>query len=317
MSGKILVMIILERISEKLDDYMSEEQAGFRRGRSWCDQIFVLRNIIEQSVEWRRQLIVNFIDFKKSFDSIHRPSMWKILRSYGLPSKILNIIKLLYDGSTSCVRVGGTITSFDITSGAKKGDVLSPVLFNMVVDWITKRIFDEEDSIVQVWESRLSDLAYADDIALLSEDADVMNIMTEKLAREAGSIGLEINLRKSKIMTVQNSEDVRVELGEDIIGEVDSFEYLGSVVYKDEDVRKEVGIRIGKAGSIFSKMKKIWNSRGISLNTKIKLFNGMVIPILMHGSETWKGLKYVENRLRVFQRKIINIRWYEHVTERT
>ena len=214
---------------------------------------------------------------------------------------------------------GKTQDSFGVTSCNKQGDVLSPVLFNMVVDWITRRIFNEEDGIVWVGESRLSDQAYADDIALLSEDAHVMNRMTGKLAREAGRIGLEINLRKSKMMTVQNSEDVRVELGEDIIGEVDSFEYLGSVVYKDEDVRKEVGIRIGKAGSIFSKMKKIWNSRGISLNTKIKLFNGTVIPIVMYGSETWKGLKDVENSLRVFEsnclRKIIDIRWYEHITE--
>ena len=55
------------------------------------------------------------------------------------------------------------------------------------------------------------------------------------------------------------------------------------------------------------------------MNTKIKLFKGTVVPILMHGSETWKDLKYVENRLRVFEsnclRNIINIRWYEHITE--
>ena len=159
MPGKILAMIILECFSVKLDECMREEQAGFRIGRSCSDQIFVLRNIIEQSVEWQRQLIVNFIDFKKAFESIHRPSMWEILRSYGFPNKILNIIKLLYDGSTLCVRVGGTNTeSFDITSGVKQGDVLTPVLFNMVVDWITMRIFDDEDGIVWVGESRLSDL---------------------------------------------------------------------------------------------------------------------------------------------------------------
>ena len=116
----------------------------------------MLRNIIKQSVEWRQQLIVNFIDFKMVFDSIHRPSMWKILRSYGLPSKILNIINLLYDGSTSFVRVGGTnIESFDITIDVKHDDAVSPVLFNMVVDWITRRIFDDEDGIVWVGGSIL------------------------------------------------------------------------------------------------------------------------------------------------------------------
>ena len=85
-------------------------------------------------------------------------------------------------------------------------------------------------------------------------------------------------------------------------------------------VRKEVGIRVGNAGSIFSKMRKVWYSRGISLNTKVKLFNGTVVPILMHSSdETWEGLKDVENILRVFERnrlrKIMNIKWYEHIAE--
>ena len=84
---------------------------------------------------------------------------------------------------------GKTQDSFGVTSCNKQGDVLSPVLFNMVVDWITRRIFYDEDGIVWVGKSRLSDLAYGDDIALLSEDADIMNRMTEKLAREAVGLG--------------------------------------------------------------------------------------------------------------------------------
>ena len=63
--GKILAMILLDRIYEAIDGRMREGQAGFRSGRSCAYQIFVLRNIIEQSVEWQRQLVVNFIDFKR------------------------------------------------------------------------------------------------------------------------------------------------------------------------------------------------------------------------------------------------------------
>ena len=80
-----------------------------------------------------------------------------------------------------------------------------------------------------------------------------------------------------------------------------------------------MGIRIGKAGAVFSKMKKVWNNRGMSLKTKLKLFNGTVISILLYGCETWKGLKEVETKVRVFEsnclRKIMNIKWYDHITE--
>ena len=55
------------------------------------------------------------------------------------------------------------------------------------------------------------------------------------------------------------------------------------------------------------------------LKTKLKLFNGTVISILLYGCETWKGLKEVETKIRVFEsnclRKIMNIKWYERVTE--
>ena len=221
---------------------------------------------------------------------------------------------------TNCLKDGGVNTqSFEITTGVRQGDVLSPVIFIVVVDWIMKRVISDEDGIKWLGKDRVADLEYADDIALLSEDASSMNRMTEKLAQEASKVGLEINKRKTKVMAVQPTEDIRIVLEGEMVEEVNCFEYLGSTVCNDGDVRKEVGIRIGKAGAVFSRMKRVWTSQGMSLKTKLKLFNAIVISILLYGSETWKGLSEIENRLRVFEsnclRRIMNIRWYEHITE--
>ena len=70
--GKILCSILLHRLRDCLDLKLRGEQAGFRPGRSCSDQIFVLRNIIEQSLEFQNPIFLNFIDFKKAFDSMHR-----------------------------------------------------------------------------------------------------------------------------------------------------------------------------------------------------------------------------------------------------
>ena len=70
--SKIFSKIIIARIKRAVDNKLRSEKAGFRKGRGCCDQVFVLRNIIEQCTEWQRQLIINFIDFEKAFDSIHR-----------------------------------------------------------------------------------------------------------------------------------------------------------------------------------------------------------------------------------------------------
>ncbi|XP_035772278.1 uncharacterized protein LOC118456011 [Neolamprologus brichardi] len=94
--GKAFCAVLLRRLRSALDQHLREEQAGFRIGRSCTEQIFVLRNIIEQCVEYRQQLAINFVDFKKAFDSIHHDSLWRILRLYGVRTIFINIFRDLY-----------------------------------------------------------------------------------------------------------------------------------------------------------------------------------------------------------------------------
>ena len=120
---------------------MREDQAGFRQGRGCSDQIFVLRTIVEECEEWNKPLVLNFIDYKKAFDSVHRPSMWKILEAYGIPSKVIRIVTYLYEGSESSVRVGVEHTErFSVDTGVIQGDALSPLLFNIVLDFVMSKL---------------------------------------------------------------------------------------------------------------------------------------------------------------------------------
>ena len=64
-SSKILLRIILNRLTSQAEEVLSEEQAGFRKGRSTTEQIFNCRNLIEKHLESQKDLYHNFIDFKK------------------------------------------------------------------------------------------------------------------------------------------------------------------------------------------------------------------------------------------------------------
>ena len=66
--------------------------AGFRKEQGCIDQIFTLHNIFEQYTEWQRQLYIIFVDFEKAFNSIHRDSLWHILRAHGIPLCSVQII---------------------------------------------------------------------------------------------------------------------------------------------------------------------------------------------------------------------------------
>ena len=70
VTSKVLSRVILNRMAAVIDLHLRKEQAGFRKGKSYADHIFSLRQILEQSNEWNTTLYANFIDFAKAFDSL-------------------------------------------------------------------------------------------------------------------------------------------------------------------------------------------------------------------------------------------------------
>ena len=120
---------------------------GFRPGRGTTEQVFILRNTIGQSVEWQSTVYVNFIDFEKAFDSVHRDRLWLIMRSYGIPSKIINMVKANYH-NFECAVVDGEDTTewFKIKTGVKQGCNMSGLLFLLVVDWVMRHTLQERNT---------------------------------------------------------------------------------------------------------------------------------------------------------------------------
>jgi sorting nexin-29 len=68
---------IIKRIAKHVDQHLREEQAGFREGRGTTEQIFTLRNIIEQTVEWNSNLNICVIELEKTFYSVHLDTQWE------------------------------------------------------------------------------------------------------------------------------------------------------------------------------------------------------------------------------------------------
>ena len=86
---------------------------------------------------YQHQLLLEavFIDFKKVSDSVDREMMWKILRNYIIPKKIVNAIAEIYSSSNSRVRLGEKFSeAFHITTSVLQGDTPAPFLFIIVLD---------------------------------------------------------------------------------------------------------------------------------------------------------------------------------------
>lgn len=313
--GKVFNRILLNRMKDAVDALLRDEQAGFRAGRSCVDQITTLRIIIEQSLEWNSSLYITFVDYMKAFDSVDRPTLWNLMRHYGIPQKITNIIKNSYEGMTCRVVHGGQLTdAFQVRTGVRQGCLLSPFLFLLAVDWIMKASTEGRRNGIQwsLW-GQLDDLDFADDIALLSHTQQQMQDKMDALNYNSTRIGLNIHPTKTKVLRINATNANQVTLGSEHLKEVESFTYLGSNVDNSGGTDADVRVRIGKARGAFNQLKNIWRASNLSLKSKIRIFNTTVKPVLLYGAETWRTTVVIIRRIQTFinfcLRGILRIRY--------
>ena len=318
--GKVFNRIILERMKDMVDPMLRDQQAGFRQNRSCLDQIATLRIIVEQSLEWNSSLYVNFVDYEKAFDSVDRKTLWKLLRHYGVPTKLVNLIKNSYDGTGCRVIHGGQFTCrFEVKTGVRQGCLLSPFLFLLAIDWIMKMTTVQRTSGIQwtLW-TQLEDLDFADDLVLLSHSHQQMQDKTTELAAVSLQVGLNIHKGMTKVLRMNAASTDPVTLEGNALEEVETFTYLGSVINKRGGTDADVRARIGKARVAFLQLKNIWSSRVLSSRTKIRLFNSNVKMVLLYGAETWRITNTTINKVQTFVnnclRRILQIHWPDTIS---
>ena len=318
--GKVFNRIMLERIKNATDPKLRDEQAGFRKNRSTIDQIATLRIIVEQSLEWNSQLVINFLDYEKVFDSIDRETLWKILRHHGIPQKLVNLIRSMYEDTTCRIVHAGQLTdNFSILTGVRQGCLLSPFLFILAIDWLMKETTQGRRNGIQ-WTpwTQLDDLDFADDIALLTHTQEQMQEKTTVLSALSESVGLRIHPTKSKVLRIGAPQGKQIKVKDEALENVDSFCYLGSIIDEEGGTVAEVKSRIGKAQAAFRSLSKVWRTKDISLRTKLKIFNSNVKAVLLYGCETWNASPSCIKRIQTFinkcLRKLLGIRWTDKIT---
>ena len=122
----------------------------------------------------------------------------------------------MFQGSESCVRVGQEHTDwFEITTGVRQGDVFSPLLFNIVLDYTTKKMNRVDGGLRWTHETTLKGLAYADDICQMGDDVDNVVALIDSLNAENKKMGLNRNTQKSKILKLMNDDERNVTVDGD------------------------------------------------------------------------------------------------------
>ena len=129
---KLFTRMVLARIRPHLEAQQSRDQAGFRSYFSTEDHLMTFVLLQEKCLEWRNDLWIAAVDFKKAFDTVAHTSLWNALSSQGVGSKYVHLIAKLYLNQVAALCVDKVSREFQLLRGVKQGDPMSPALFNAV-----------------------------------------------------------------------------------------------------------------------------------------------------------------------------------------
>ena len=100
-----MLKILQARLQQYVNQELSDEQSGFRKGRGTRDQVANIRWIIEKAKGFQKIIYFCFIDYAKAFDCVDHNKLWKILQEIGIPGHLTCLLRSLYAGQEATVRM--------------------------------------------------------------------------------------------------------------------------------------------------------------------------------------------------------------------
>lgn len=301
---KVLTKIIANKIN--LYTTFSEEQQGFRSGRSCTDAIFVMRQIVEKSIEYKKPAYLCFIDIQKAFDCIQLPDILYLLEQRGIPTYIIKTIEDIYSDNKTQARINGQLTdTIPINSGIRQGDSLSPLLFNIIMDEIIKNVKNRKG--YKMGNKELKIICYADDAVLLAESEDDLQRLLHVFNTTAKRFNLIISHKKSICMTTSiEPKRCKLELDGKIIQQEMTFKYLGIDLTNYGNVEQEVRKRVIKGNQIAGCLNDtIWKNKHLQIETKTRIYKTAVRPIITYQAETRPDTVKTKRLLETTEMKIL------------
>jgi exonuclease III len=328
-ASKVLLHLIKRRITPIIERQLGESQMGFRKGKGTRDAIFQLRMITERITQMRgvrknrrKTLYLCFVDYQKAFDRVKHDKLTEVMAKAGIPDLEMRLIINLYWHQQASVRWQGDVSrDFKVERGVRQGCIISPLLFNLYSEFMIREAMEHMEGI-KIGGKNITDIRYADDAVLVADRLERMQKMLDSLRETCNLYGMEINVKKTKIMIVGDRKETKDKLHGIMLDgvpleQVSRFKYLGSWITETARCEDDIRARVGMATAAFWQNKELMR-RNIRLSTKMKILNCYVFSVLNYGCESWTWNAAMRAKVNAFEmwcyRRILKIKYTDGVT---
>ena len=323
--GKLFTSILNNRINQYFEenDAINSCQAGFRKGFSTTDNLYIIQSLIEISQSSKQKLFCAFVDFRQAFDTVWRNGLWQKLLNTNVNGNCFKFIKNMYIQTKSRVKTSeGASAFFPSMIGVRQGENLSPLLFSVYLNDLHHYLSvngvpgvecgtDPDDSIMTY--IKILVLLFADDTVLFGNSKEDLQYALDKFENYCDKWRLTVNTSKTKVMIFSKGrlpKNVRFHFKNEEIEIVNEYKYLGIFLARSGSFLNAKKHIVNQANNaLFSLQRKIRNLN-LPIDMQIDLFNKMIKPILLYGCEIWGfgNLDIIERVQLKFYKQILYLK---------
>ena len=269
-------------------------QGGFLTDHRTTDHLFVLQHFIDKYRLKNKPLYSCFVDLSKAFDTISRPKLWQRLFDMGIQGRMLAALKAYYADVRECVKSADGLTdNFPSDIGVKQGCPLSPTLFGLYIDAVEDFVCANvhNGGTVQVGGTAVPLLLYADDIVFLASSQAELQQLLDIFSDFCEAAELTVNLDKTEVLVFSRSRvgvKASIYYRTQLIPQNTKYKYLGIIFTATHGAKLGGEVLLGAARrALFALEKQIRVDNITNPLTAFHLFDALVAPILLYGSEIW------------------------------